>query len=355
MRSDVTTMRSLAFAASLALALAASGCLVVDRKHLEEVLRDGGVQGDGQVSHPDAGGPRFDDQCGAENPRMLLTDTTQNIMIDTTGFSNANRQSCGGETPGNDVFIGVDVVAGAPWHFHLAAVSDGRNPMLYLTPPSCDSRTCTYVSSACAGEGDEHFAFIPNENGRWYLAIDDGVAGGGQYLLGAFRWNCGDGMKIHGEACDDGNHVDGDGCDSACRVERTEANPMEVEPNDNHLEANAIIMPASNQLTVVGNIAGPGACTYADVFAVSVPDQGDLEVHALNPDGTPCGARALTPYNLALEDASGGTVVTGMQDSSACSIISTTNLAAGTYFIRVAVPAETDSASNYRLQVTISP
>jgi cysteine-rich repeat protein len=211
------------------------------------------------------------------------------------------------------------------------------------------------VSTSCTGTGDEHFAFDPDANGRWYIGIDDGETGGGQYMLSAFRLNCGDNMEIHGEGCDDGNLNDGDGCDRHCRVEVSEARAMEIEPNDNHIEANALVMPASNELIFTGVIAGPGACTYADTFAVTLPDQADLQVDALNADGTACASGSLTPYDLSLENSAGETVLANMEDTSGCSIIRATNQEGGTYFVRVSIAAETDTPSNYRLRVRVLP
>lgn len=348
-------MRSLAFSACAVVVLGATGCVVVDGKHRDLLLRDGGGQRDGDVSHTDAG-MQFDDQCGADNPRLLLTDTTRDILIDTEAYHNLNNQSCGANTPGKDVFIGVDVVAGEFWHFHLAAVSPDRNPMLFLTQgTSCDSRSCQFVSTACEGTGDEHFAFVADADGRWYIGIDDGVTGGGQYMLSAFRPVCGDGEKTHGEACDDGNLINGDRCDRRCRLELSEARTMEVEPNDNRVESNALRLPASNDLTITGSIGGPGACTYADVFAVSLPDMGDLHVDALNSDDSACASGSLTPFNLSLENSAGEVVLANMEDSSGCAIIRATNQASGEYFVRVSVPAETSLPASYRLHVQVLP
>jgi cysteine-rich repeat protein len=355
-----TTMA--ARAAWLGALVALAGCSIVTPDHyigLQDDRPDGAVPEDGEVTEPDAGGPQFDDICRPpeEMPRRLLTETTRNIEIDTTeGYDNDNSSSCGATTPGNDVFIGIDVTAGAVWHFHLAGLTPGREPMLYLTEASrCDSRTCSFVSTSCTGGSDEHFAFEANANGRWYIGIDDGAAGGGRYRLEAYRLVCGDGTESHGEGCDDSNVLGGDGCDRKCRIELSTLRTAEFEPNDNRVEANAILLPAENELEITGDIGGTGACTYADVFAVTVPEMGDLEIDALNDDGTPCAVGASTMFDLVLQNGSGETVVSGMRDGNGCAIMHRANLASGEYFVRVQVPAETTVPEQYRLRFRVLP
>ncbi|MCZ7685618.1 MAG: hypothetical protein M5U28_45310 [Sandaracinaceae bacterium] len=344
----------------LGAALGAASCAVVNPDHRDEVLgrRDGGGPGgDGGGQEDGGGAPQFDDSCGASSPRMILRDTTRDIMIDTTSYTNRNRSSCGGETPGSDVFIAVDVVAGEYWHFHLQAVGDGRDPMLYLTQASnCGSLGgCEYVSSQCAGTSDEHFAFVAGADGRWFIGIDDAETGGGQYFLGAYRPVCGDNTDDHGEACDDGNVADGDGCDRRCRVELSDLRTTEMEENNNRVEANAIRLPASNTLDISGTIGGPGQCTYPDVFAISVPADGDLSVDGRQMDGSACTGGATTPFLLALENSRGETVQSRMTDGVGCAVIRGVDLPMGEYFVRVFVDAETAIAADYRLRFALTP
>ncbi len=336
-----------------------SGCVVVNSDHLNS-LRDGGsnTNPDGQVTPVDAGGPQFDDSCGSTMPRRTLRGTTRGITIDTReGYRSTVSQACGATTPGNDAFIAVEVAAGEYWHFHLSTPDTTRRPILFLTPASsCDTRTCEFVSEACSGSGDEHFAFRANSPGRWFIGIDDGETGGGEYTLEAFRPVCGMNGLEHGEGCDDGNNVDGDGCDRRCRRELSELQSVEVEPNDNNAEANALRLTAGNELQITGIIGGRGACTYADVFAISVLTSGqDLEVDALMPDGSPCASRALTPYQLALRGADGIDVSTNMQDSNGCSVVRAVNLDAGEYFVRVTIPEERENPADYRLRFRLNP
>ncbi|HEY8429394.1 MAG TPA: hypothetical protein VIL20_13505 [Sandaracinaceae bacterium] len=345
----------LACTALVVLAWLAEGCTIVSPAHRDEVLgrRDGGDGG----PDTDAGGPRFDDRCGAPNPRMVLRGTTRDIMIDTTeGYGSDNGSSCGLATPGNDVFIAVDVVEGEYWHFHLSARTPGSDPMLYLTQATqCDSRSCQYVSAMCTGEtGEEHFAFVADHDGRWYIGIDDSTPGGGRYVLQAYRPVCGDGVEEHGEACDDGDRDDRDGCDRHCRYELSEARTIEREPNDNAIEANALIMPASNVLEITGNIGG-GTCLYHDVFAVTVPDQGDLLVESLDPNGSsPCVDGSTTPFEMLLEDARGQRVVSSETDPNGCTILRARDRAGGEYFVHVYVD-DPSIVTAYRLRFSIQP
>lgn len=350
-------MRRFVFAAC-GLLVWVGGCVVVDPQHRDEILgsRDGGGQGDGQVMH-DAGGPKFDDRCGEDSPLLVLTETTRDIAIDTTGYENDSHEACGDSTPGPDVFLAVDVVAGAPWHFHLQADTEDRDPMLYLTQQAdCDARSCQYVSSTCGAGGAEHFAFDPSAAGRWYLGIDDLESGPGHYTLSAYRLNCGDNTKLHGEGCDDGNMVDGDGCDRHCRYELSSSRSMESEPNDNHIEANSLILPASGELVITGGVAPSDyICTDNDTFAISLADGADLAVDLLQQDLTPCANGSLTPFDLSLENAAGETVLAGMEDSSGCKILQAPDQAGGLYFLRVSLPPTATMASTYRLRVRVTP
>lgn len=338
----------------LALTLA-SGCAVVNSDHLNS-LRDGGGNNMGEGGMVDAG-PMFDDSCGATTPRMILRGTTRGIQIDTrAGYRSTVSQSCGATTPGHDAFIAVEVAAGEYWHFHLSTPDGNRQPMLFLTPASsCDTRNCQYVSASCTGAGDEHFAFVADSPGRWFIGIDDGASGGGQYTLEAFRPTCGMNGPEHGEGCDDGNRVDGDGCDRDCRRELSTERAAEFEPNDNVAEANALLLTAGNELEITGSIGGMGACTYFDMFSIRVPAGGDLEVDALQADGSPCPSRSFTPYQLALIGSDQEVLSMNMQDTNFCSIVRATNLEAGQYYVRVAIPTETSAPADYRLRFRLNP
>lgn len=325
------------------------GCNVVSPEHLNELRgRDGGQD------ETDGGGfPPLDETClgPGVTPRMLVRDTTTRIMVDTTSYSNDNSSACGADTRGNDAFVAIDVQAGSIWHFHLTAITPDRQPMLYFAKAgSCDARECEYVSTACTGPGDEHFAFEASESGTWYVGIDDSATGGGVYRLDAYNPSCGDGVEMHGEACDDGNMEGGDGCDRKCRVELSTLRTGEDEPNDNRVEANAILFPPSNELEITGTIGGPAACTYSDVFATTVPDMGNVEVTVLA-DSSHCPS----PFSLVLEDSRGAVVVENRVDENGCPMIETPDLPGGEYFVRVRITEELENAAPYRLRFRLLP
>src|SRR5690606_10315396 len=100
---------------------------------------------------------------------------------------------------------------------------------------SCNPNACEAISDACAGNRDEHFAFIPNSDGRWYIGIDDTNPGGGKYVLDAIRPVCGDGVPDHGESCDGQ-----EGCGPDCRWILNSSAVNERLPNDNIIEANTV-------------------------------------------------------------------------------------------------------------------
>lgn len=130
---------------------------------------------------------------------------------------------------------------------------------------------------------------------------------------------------------------------------------MEEEENNNRVEANALDLPASNELVITGSIGGRGQCTYPDVFALSVPAMGDVQVDALQTDGSPCVGGATTPFTLALENGRGETVVSNMTNAMGCSEIRATDLPVGEYFVRVFVEEETTTAADYRLRFSVLP
>ncbi len=320
---------------------------------------------DSGTSNPDTGPPpqtsTVDDQCGAASPATVLTDTRRNIPIDTTELTSTIVSTCGGAaTIGNDGFLAVDMQAGDAWHFHVKndptdPASVDRNPGIYLMSAACDERDCSHVSLSCSDGGDEHFTMVADADGRYFLGIDDGVSGGGRYLLDAIRLVCGDGTEVHGEACDDGNLDDGDGCDHRCQREITVDNPEEREANDDIVSANALVLPDTGELIVSGAIGGPGTCLYGDYFSLDVPEGATIEVDVVDADGAVCSSGALTPFDLSLADAAGELVVNAQTDASGCSQIRASALPGGHYTIEVGLGAETDTVILYRLRVRVTP
>jgi cysteine-rich repeat protein len=355
-------------ALALITALSASGCFILDDQHLVDLMRDSGPpvdsgpRPDTGMLFTDGGMIPFDDHCGAENPRTILRRTTLDILIDTNQMSNSVSTNCGGApTPGNDVFLAIDVQPAEYWHFHLKTDptdpdSANRQPALYLLRGRpCDDRECSFSSDVCGGVGDEHFGFVANEPGIWYLGIDDRLAGGGRYVLQALRPVCGDGERIHGESCDDENVTGGDGCSSNCLIELETS--REMEPNDNPTEANYLILPGSNEIVVEGVIGGEGACRYADTFAVNVPENTRVSVDVLDTSGAVCADSALTEgFQLALRNtAFADAVPSGTTDGAGCSILrSPEPLRGGLYYVTVLLPEDLERPKAYRLRIRVS-
>ena len=367
------------------LVLGSTGCFVVDSKPLDNLADGGGGtdmtapdlgpdggtdSGSGDLGMADLGDLGFRimpiDSCG-DPTRGVISMTTPPFGVDTNGMTDDIRATCAGHaTMGNDAFFAVSVASGDYWHFHLAVdprdLAMARDPALYLlqaTSGSCDGRTCAQISDQCDGTSDEHFAFTAPSAGTWFLGVDDRNSGGARYVLTAIRPTCGNATGLmpgesspeHGEACDDGNPINGDGCDSRCRVELTDATEVnERIPNDNQVEANHLLLPATNTLIVTGDIAGDDC--YPDVFAVDIMAGQHLNVVALNASEGACVTPG-TNYALELRNAA-NTRITGTVDAMGCPIIDRTGLAAGQYFIWLKANNYHDADTTYHLRVTVS-
>ncbi len=366
--------------------LSLSGCLAVDESRYK-IFED-----------PDGGSGGVDlvESCGAD--AVPLADQLRDIIIDTNGADNSTSTCSGSGTPGNDLFIALDVVAGEYWHFHLAVDPSepnptGRNPLLYVIPEaSCGTASCGLFSNRCsASMGDEHFAFIAPTTGIYYVGIDDGNAGGGRYRLQALRPVCGNalmtgGSNEHGEACDDGSHCEdgtacdpnaaenpcvgigdgqcaprsGDGCDDECRTELDTSGANEIGNNDNIIEASMMLtdLPGQNPFVVGGGIGGAFDC-YPDVYAVRVTDGQTITVSALQaPEGVnpevACSMTTNTPFTFRLQDESGSVSFQSSDDGNGCPSLVRNNLDAGEYFVTIDAVPGTDAEAQYWLKVEVS-
>jgi hypothetical protein len=291
------------------------------------------------------------DQCGADDV-MVLTETTLDILIDTTTLTAQNTQVTCAESRGNDGFLAVEVNGGEFWHFHLrteSAASD-RNPVLYLLTDGCDTRSCVQLSDTCSANRDEHFGFIPTgARQTWFIGIDDANEGGGRYLLDAIKPTCGNGSAEHGESCD-GQEA----CNDDCRYMITSDSVQERIPNDNFQEANEIVLDG-NQLELRGDMGGIGDCNYPDVYTILVPDGAQLEVVARDESSMRCMTTATAPFSLTLLNAA-GTTRGGGEDGNGCPVIDQSGLPGGRYFVRL-VDQRLDRSGifNYRLFFRLTP
>jgi hypothetical protein len=359
-----------------------SGCLAVDESRYK------------LFEQPDGGDDTADlvEACGDD--ATPLAGQLRDIIIDTTD-SNNSTSSCGGSgTPGNDVFIALDVTAGEYWHFHLSvdpedADPTARNPLIYVIPESsCGTASCGLFSNRCSDSpGDEHFAFVAPTSGIYYVGIDDGNAGGGRYRLQALRPVCGNalatgGSNEHGEACDDGSHCanglacdpqasenvcigigdgqcrarSGDGCDDKCRLELTVSGATETGANDNIIEASLM---TQNPFVIGGGIGGTFDC-YPDVYAVRVTQGQSVSVSALqapeqgvNPE-LPCSVGTNTPFSFRLTNNNGSVSFQSSNDVNGCPSVVRNDLDAGEYFITIDAEPGTDPEATYWMKVEVT-
>ncbi|AUX33481.1 MULTISPECIES: DUF4215 domain-containing protein [Sorangium] len=153
---------------------------------------------------------------------------------------------------------------------------------------------------------------------------------------------CGDGDTTAGEQCDDGNTAPGDGCSAACRFEL-----HETEPNDAPAQADAHAAPWLAEISPAGDV---------DVVAVNVPGPRSTLIATVSDNGTEaCATNRLDSY-VEILGGDGADVLASDDDSGVgyCSSASATDLAAGTYRVRVrASDLVPDATFFYRLNVTI--
>ncbi len=305
--------------------------------------RDGSVQdGGADASEP---GP-IAESCGV--PVDPISESTRSIVIDTAPLGEPAPSLCGQAPVAHRAYVAIDATAGSVWHAHVASTDAAGEPSLALLDTACDSRDCVAESSHCDGASDEHFTFSPNADGRYWLALDEASAAGAHYSLDVIEDHCGDAVDEHGEACDDGNLLDEDGCDRRCRVELSSLRTAETEPNDDRFEANTLLLDGG-ALTIGGSIAGPGACTYSDTFAVAT-GAGGLRVRVESTEGA-CGAASGAQLRLVVTDATGSMLADESFDLGACLEHELADLPAGEVFVALSPPAPADVPLAYRLTV----
>ena len=160
---------------------------------------------------------------------------------------------------------------------------------------------------------------------------------------------CGDGQIDPPEQCDDGNTIPNDGCSPTCTIEGI----TETEPNDTAAQADAYSSPWGGIITSHDNdfvsvvVPGPSSTLTATVLAgpttaCAPPAAGhiDSELEILAPNGT---------TQLAFNDDID-------VPTNWCSSATATNLAAGTYYVRVAASQQYCQACtfDYHLDVQVN-
>ncbi|MGE3633075.1 MAG: hypothetical protein AB7P00_24470 [Sandaracinaceae bacterium] len=345
--------------------MALGGCFVVDDAHLRELMnggdagRDGGGGSDGG-GDAGGGGNILNEACGGPiADYFVIRNTMTDIHLDTRGLGNSVRSRCGVAMTGPNGFLALETQAGQQWHFHVQAQAGDLDPLIYLLDSTCDARDCAFNGNYCSGmANDEHFAFIAPNDGIYYLGIDDGVnAQGGEYTLGAYLITCGDGEKTHGEPCD--LSAAGGNCNARCHPDLGTATvEAEIEANDSIVEANHVVLPASNSFEFSGSLT-PDGCTYPDVYSFEVrTDNSMVSVVALDTAGDPCAASSLTDaFTLTIRNGENGTVIAPTSEvGTGCAIIEPRALNSGTYYLWVDYTAPlTDRPAGYNLRLTVAP
>ncbi len=202
---------------------------------------------------------------------------------------------------------------------------------------------CAQTSSAFQGRDVLRVPITQNQS--VFIVVDgtgSGNAGGFSLSLASRPIVCGDGNRDGAEACDDGNVRSLDGCSAACALESDEA-----EPNGSVLQANAY--------TTYPFFAAISTSDDVDVFSIAVP-AGHTRLLAETFDlGDGACAKYLLDSRLEILNASGTLLeANGDTQSSFCSRVQKTGLAAGTYYVRVTSEGQKPTFP-YILNVTSSP
>jgi len=352
--AEHTLRRALAAPSCLIIALGA-GCSFDFSDYDFEAELDAG--GDGDATEPDAGrSSRFIDSCDLD--AQPLEASSQDFDLDTLRFDNDwEAERCTTPAMGADGFFPVSLLAGEKWHFHLKALEDGVDPILYIVD-ACDERRCVraQASNNCASKV-EHMSFVPDRDGTYMVGIDTAGSGGAALNFLAVMPECGSGGNPeHSEGCDDGNREDGDGCDHLCRMELGPGDE-EGEPNDDFTSANVLFFE-DDRSDIRGTISG--ACDL-EKFAIEIPQdgQGITAELLVGPNGDPCTAET-APADLQLQLFDGKSLVgegTPVDGGSSCPVIDerfdfANDLARGTYHLNFITPDSSEDFP-YVLRVTL--
>lgn len=206
--------------------------------------------------------------------------------------------------------------------------------------------TTVLASDDDAGEGFCARAVAPSlAMGNYFVRISAAPKSGTpsffyQLVINQIENICGDNDKTAGEECDDGNVMSGDGCSAACKIELSE-----TEPNGTTATANSFVAPWNAVLDPAGDI---------DVIAVNVAAQSATFTATTTDQGTgACAAKTLDTIVEIL--ASNGTTVLASGDDIVgnCGSALATNVAPGTYYVRVKGGSLATYPSAYGLNIII--
>jgi cysteine-rich repeat protein len=160
---------------------------------------------------------------------------------------------------------------------------------------------------------------------------------------------CGNAILQAGEQCDDGNTTSGDGCSSTCTIEGNYL--TETEPNNSFATENplgtteglvAAIHPVGDQDYVAFEVMIPGSAVAIEVSdgMGGCPTAFDSKIYFYDPMGV----------ELAFDDNGGVATCSRLSSINSPAV---TNLAAGTYRVRVEQASNTAAQAVYLLQIKL--
>ena len=296
--------------------------------------------------------------CLLFNFAFFIDATTTDIIIDTRELTPTAAPSCGAlNASGPDGFIGVNVLAGSTWHFHLTLLEgtdvegEINNPSLYLIANGCNTRTCEELSDSCRTRGEEHFAFVPSSDGDWYVGIDDSASGGGRYRLDAYLTVCGNGVFEHGEACDPTAPGSPPCTMGTCRKIVDTTNTLTTPPNQNLVEASLLMPDENGELEFRGTVGdSTGECSYPSVYAFQVGVPSFLQVQQKG-----CAVANDAPFVMTLLTAGGTEITRSERDAgTGCPLLDVDLDDPGTYFISLQMEEGFDATvANFDLEFSM--
>jgi hypothetical protein len=369
-----------------------AGCSIVEREPLDRVREreasespggrrdamvedaaglDAGARDTGADPERDAGGdgsvrpvnePVLVDRCPMQRETAyFLPAGSTSLTLDTTDLQNDVHQGTGlkctgGDTPGNDGFLAVEMRFGDVWHIHMAPDPDpdagAKNPAFYVLDSTCAVRDCGFGIDICEQGVDEHFTFAARRDGVYYLGIDDRTPGGGKYAFTATRVECGNGQSQHGKACD---FAAEENCDNECRIVLDPVNPREsAKSHDDFTVANVVTFPETGAQTadVGGNIGG----CEPDYYTFNASDGDSVRITLLTDGLQPCAASER--FALELQDARAVRLQAGAPtDDNTCPSLLRDGLIEGRYFVKLAdtLPLGAELPFGYRLRIELNP
>jgi cysteine-rich repeat protein len=171
---------------------------------------------------------------------------------------------------------------------------------------------------------------------------------------------CGDGKVVGFEDCDDGNTTAGDGCNPTCNVELSYGctgtpsvcSPIELEPNNICANASG---PFTPPFVLNGRIL-PAA--DLDYVKINVPAYADLRIESFAPVVGQCTADP--DLTLYAGDCTTQLIYDDLDGINFCALINpavdtvATNLAPGSYFVKINEFGNNDPIASYQIQFTFT-